>query len=1032
MSFAEVMLRVLPPVNGQQPHITGHYGEQRPSGPHGGTDFNYIGGQNGINLQYPKVYAPIAGVVTFTGGSYGTIKIKDAEGNSHEILHTSSHIVSVGATVAAGDEIGAMGGQGPNGAAQYPRHVHYQMKGPTGTLISPETWWNQQTTAPASAPPVSEPGVASTSAFQFPIRKTGGTQFKDADELFAALELETSGHYLLGNHKFWHGGIHISNKSAPQCVRDEPVRCIGDGVVVAYRLNKDYLTSTFEGASDSEALKYSNSFCLVRHEYKSPANTEVTPNTHNELTLYSLYMHLLPFDRYPAPPEEIPTPRIKMVAGGFKARSYIKDAVGCIEYGGISSGTEIEILEEHVDGIHAKGKLLKGTVVGRVDGQEFWFAYKKDGVAYPKTGGGASWITVLLPERTKPGYWQGKVKAVVTGTGLTLRKPPATLAHGAPAGDPMGTGLVLCTNSTIEFDSGKVFNLKVGSQTLRMAECTFIPSTSGPATGLKNQTLSVPPNFWACVEDIAPNRFVDWRELTPTAFDKVVPLGTAIKAGDPIGYLGMNETLQSPTGGVAGKYQVHLEVFSADPRIEDFLKNTAGIKQGKQYIHLPAATVLSKKPPEIGTFELVKEHVVELGKAVPFTDTFEWYELTVVDNGETKNGLLKKSEVTLLTQHDWEKLGFRVIKESNPSSDGFLDPEDMPDFFKDLYSELDELGDGDGKVTPQDFPKALKNVELRDHWSKLIAYHPTEWKDKADTPKWARLAQLLEGSPEVLEHEQARINSLVFWDDPALQTKQLGSGLIWHFHPVAFVGNAISSRGKIKITVAMLKKVFEGLKKTAEKDDLLAEVASQINENSEKYKLDTVLRLSHFFAQVRQEIGSKCTVEEDFTYGVEGLKSTFGYFASHPGEATTYGYPGPTKYVSPQNQIAIANRAYASRLGNGNVASGMGWKYRGRGLKHLTGKANYEAFKTYHKTFWGEEVDFVGSPDLLHTKYQYSVRSGVYFWLKNSIFAEADKGDTRENVDAVTKIINRDTDSYLKRWNNFERIYKVEKIFEGI
>jgi predicted chitinase len=190
--------------------------------------------------------------------------------------------------------------------------------------------------------------------------------------------------------------------------------------------------------------------------------------------------------------------------------------------------------------------------------------------------------------------------------------------------------------------------------------------------------------------------------------------------------------------------------------------------------------------------------------------------------------------------------------------------------------------------------------------------------------------------------------------------------------------------------------------------------------------------LSHFFAQVRQEIGSKCTVEEDFTYGVEGLKSTFGYFASHPGEATTYGYPGPTKYVSPQNQIAIANRAYANRLGNGNVASGMGWKYRGRGLKHLTGKANYEAFKTYHKTFWGEDVDFVENPDLLHTKYQYSVRSGVYFWLKNSIFAEADKGDTRENVDAVTKIINRDTDSYLKRWNNFERIYKVEKIFEGI
>jgi predicted chitinase len=1032
MSFSEVMFRVLPPVNGQEPHITGHYGEQRPSGPHGGTDFNYVGGQNGINLQYPKVYAPIAGVVTFAGGSYGTIKIKDADGNSHEILHTSSHTVSPGATVAAGDEIGAMGGQGPNGAAQYPRHVHYQMKGPTGTLISPETWWSQQTAAPISPPPTSDPTVVHTSSFQFPVRKAGGAQFKDADELFGALEAETSGHYLLGNHKFWHGGIHISNKSAPQCVRDEPVRCIGDGVVVAYRLNKDYLTSTFEGASATEILKYSSSFCLVRHDYKSSANTEVTPNTYNELTLYSLYMHLLPFDQYPTPPEEAPTPRIKMVAEGFKARSDVRDAVGCIEYGGISAGTEIEIIEEHSDGIHAKGKLFKGTVGDRTEGQEFWFAYKKDGVAYPKTGGGPSWISVPLPERTKPGYWQGKVKAAVTASGLTLRKPPASLTHGAQAGGPIGEGLVLCTNSIVEFDSGKVLNLKLGAKTLRMAECTFIPSTSGPATGLKNQALPVPPTFWACVDDVAPNRFVDWRELMPTDFERVVPRDTAIKAGDPIGYLGLNETLASSTGGVVGKHQVHIEIFSADSRIEEFLKNKAGVKQGKQYIHLPAATILTKKAPGTGMIELSNEHFIELAKAVPFKDTVEWYEITVVDQGESKTGLLKKDAAKFLSQHDWEKLGFRVVKESNPNSDGFLDPDDMPDFFKALYNDLDKFGNNDGKVTPEDLPCALKNVEMREHWSKFIAHHPTEWKDDADTPKWSRLKNILEDSPKVLEHEKERINSLIFWNDPVLQSKQLGDGLIWHFHPIAFLGNSIGSGGKIKITVGMLKKVFDKLRNSSEKDELLKEIASQINENCEKYKLDTVLRLSHFFAQVRQEIGSKCAVEEDFTYSVQGLKGTFGYFAHHPDEAATYGYPGQTKYVSHPNQIAIANRAYGSRLGNGSIASGEGWKYRGRGLKHLTGKSNYNAFKTYHKDFWGEDVDFVGSPDLLHTQYKYSVRSGIYFWLKNNLAVEADKGDARENVDAITRIINRDTDSYGKRWDHFKRIYKVEKIFEDI
>ncbi|RMT37308.1 EF hand domain-containing protein [Pseudomonas syringae pv. solidagae] len=410
--FAEVMLRVLPPLNGIQPHITGHYGEQRASGPHGGTDFNYVGGQSGINLQYPKVYAPIAGSVTFVGGSYGSIKIKDADGNSHEILHTSSHTVAVGATVAAGDEIGAMGGKGPGGATQYPRHVHYQMKGPTGSLISPEVWWSERSAAGDSAPASEQ--VASSASFQFPIRKAGGEQYKDAEELFSVLEKETSGHYLLGSHKFWHGGIHITDQSSPQCVREEPVRCMGNGVVVAYRLNKDYLTSEFAGPEATQSLKYSNSFCLVRHDYKSPANTEVQPGTSNELTFYSLYMHLLPFDRYPVSQDEIPAPRIKMIASGFRARSDIKGAPDCQEYGAISAGAEIEILEEHADRVHAKGKLIKGTVGGRTEGQEFWFAYKQNGTSYPKSDGTPSWQEVVPPERTKPGYWKGKVRAVVT------------------------------------------------------------------------------------------------------------------------------------------------------------------------------------------------------------------------------------------------------------------------------------------------------------------------------------------------------------------------------------------------------------------------------------------------------------------------------------------------------------------------------------------------------------------------------------------------------------------------------------------
>ncbi|QZP34359.1 peptidoglycan DD-metalloendopeptidase family protein [Pseudomonas sp. DR48] len=702
MSFAEVMLRVLPPVNGQQPHITGHYGEQRPSGPHGGTDFNYIGGQAGINLQYPKVYAPIAGVVTFTGGTYGTIKIKDAEGNSHEILHTSSHIVSVGATVAAGDEIGAMGGQGPNGAAQYPRHVHYQMKSPTNALISPEIWWNEQSVPPTT--PTTAPGPVTFSLlnFQFPIRKTGGAQYKDVDEIFTAIQAENSGHYLLGSHKFWHGGIHISNLSAPQCISDEPVRCMADGVVVAYRLNKDYLESTFEGSGGAEVLKYSSSFCLVRHDYKSPPNTQVTPNTSNTLTFYSLYMHLLPFNRYPLEP-----------GGGTKARS-------------------------------------------------------------------------------KPGYWQGKVRAKVTGSGLTLRNAPASLTHGANAGTKKGSSMVLCTNSIIEFDSAKVINLKLNGKLLRMAECIFIPSSSNPPTGLKNLNTPVPSSFWACVEDVSPNRVVEWQELIPANFDIVVPMNMKIKAGDTVGYLGLNEVLASPNGGVVRKHQVHLEIFTADQKINEFLINHAGVTKGKRYLYLASGTLLTKKAPETGEVALSADHSVELSKAPIFKNPTEWYEVSVKENNQTITGLVKKTESKIISQHDWEKLGFRIVKEVNPNADGFLDPDDMPPFFKKLYDDLDALGNHDQTVTPEDFPEALKDVEFREHWSKLIAFHPTEWKEKSNSTKWSRLSQILESSPDVLKHEKDRIDKLVFWEDPVIQDAGLGDGNIWHFHPVAMVGNFLA------------------------------------------------------------------------------------------------------------------------------------------------------------------------------------------------------------------------------------------------
>lgn len=144
MPYTDVLNVILPPTAGRQAHITGNYGEMRAKGPHGGSDFNYEGGQSGLNLRHPAVHSPVAGEVVFVGGRYGTVTIRDRDGNEHKLLHMQTQTVRQGQHVEAGTPIGTMGGMGPDGANTYAQHVHYQMKDRHGVAINPEAFWAQR------------------------------------------------------------------------------------------------------------------------------------------------------------------------------------------------------------------------------------------------------------------------------------------------------------------------------------------------------------------------------------------------------------------------------------------------------------------------------------------------------------------------------------------------------------------------------------------------------------------------------------------------------------------------------------------------------------------------------------------------------------------------------------------------------------------------------------------------------------------------------------------------------------------------
>jgi hypothetical protein len=721
------------------------------------------------------------------------IDILPLTGGNRRLFHTGI-VMEFNAATGQGKIFGAQTTNGPSEAFFGRNPPAYYWPVPTKFLRAKEEYRTGSNPAPAPAPaPAPVPaGPAPLMNFQYPFRKADGKQFADAEEVYKALEAETAGHYLLGSNKFWHGGIHISNASAPQCILNEPIRCMADGEVVAYRLNEDYLKSTFGTGETAKNLDYSSSFCLVRHEYNSAPNPEDGANKgkQNGLIFYSLYMHLLPYKHYPLAENEKPNPIVTMTVKDFKAYDDFPASNNFSYPGKLAKHTKLEILEKRsVENVtYAKGKILSGSVKHgstkvRDVGQEVWFAYLKNDEPYQNSSHKAIWVADAIPERARPKYWQGKVKAKTTQR-LAMYGAPTNLANGQPAGARIENNREITVGSVIEFDSKDVLNLVVGNKLRRMAPCVPVVAS------IWNDNGTVPSNFWAIVESEKDSQYTQWESLTPTIFD-VVTTSVGIKAGDPIGYLGKTENLVNEDGLTDSKFQVHIEIFTTQTEVKDFLDNVAALKVGRQYLHLPKGAQLKKKMPATGTSEPLKEeHAIDLGKVPVVKEGNEdWYEISVNDEDQPVSGLVKKSDAKVITPHDWTKMGFQLVEESNSASDGFLDPDDMPQFFKDLLKKIDK--NHDGKVEPSELADALRSTETRQHWSKLVAHHPTEWKDDTKSEKWKRLDTLLEGSEKLLKHEKERIDSYVFWDKLADKTPA-GTGLIYHFHPIGFVSNFLA------------------------------------------------------------------------------------------------------------------------------------------------------------------------------------------------------------------------------------------------
>ena len=174
-----------------------------------------------------------------------------------------------------------------------------------------------------------------------------------------------------------------------------------------------------------------------------------------------------------------------------------------------------------------------------------------------------------------------------------------------------------------------------------------------------------------------------------------------------------------------------------------------------------------------------------------------------------------------------------------------------------------------------------------------------------------------------------------------------------------------------------------------------------LNVAMNKFAIVTRLRIAAFIAQVGHESGQLTRLVENLNYSAEGLMKTW---------PSRFDLVRATAAARKPEQIA--NIVYAGRMGN--TEPGDGWKYRGRGLIQITGRANYAAC--------GEALglDLLSKPELLELP-QYAAMSAAWFWSTKGLNTLADKGDFVK----ITRRINGGLNGQADRQGLYDKALKV-------
>lgn len=558
--------------------------------------------------------------------------------------------------------------------------------------------------------------------------------YRSATDFMEAMQGTASDAYwLLKPGEFWHGGVHLYENFASNAVyrpESHGLKCMTDGHAVAWRLNDNYQTATY----DNNLLKFSSTFVLIKSTCVPDEDKSA-----NALEFYTLWMQIAPLSEYGTD-----TPTATVTASSLKVRQDNP----------------------------AQGWVRTGLPVGNVPNASHCYEAPLD-------------THTTLP------------KDIV----VEIEEEATFLLNGQPA--PF---MFVRVKSVPD---GKVSGLSAG-------ESGWI---SGLDTYVKRKASNLPDWMQKAREHGVFNQVVSGKSIE-------------VKAGDLIGHLSYHERPET-----APQHFCHLEVFSQDQRMEDFLANKAGVTKGAAQLHALANKTLWKYIADTETFVAAEVGgAPSLSTAERFTsesdcqnkisDGKTWYEIPA------ESAWMSADDVGKVNQFDLEKRGFIRLEQNEEPQSIFQTPREG--WLRQTFGRLEELTRSESSDTytsgdAEGYQKLLQEmdtnqdglIDVNELWrylhnnqrhiqyqvQRLVVKHHSEWLKDGMTTLWQTALNEQAGSyPELALYNYEYINKLVWMKDVQ---EIRSSEALWHMHPVVFLSSIKSDRRRRDYNLGSLSSRYE-------------------------------------------------------------------------------------------------------------------------------------------------------------------------------------------------------------------------------